>query len=77
MDTCDHEILGYIASTIGIDGAAIRDLMTECVEYRFGSLSKLAQPIQWLSDNGPCYVSHETVTFAFLIINSDLIRFEI
>jgi putative transposase len=64
MDTCDREILGYIASTIGVDGAAIRDLMTECVEYRFGSVSKLQQPIQWLSDNGPCYVSRETVMFA-------------
>jgi putative transposase len=64
MDTCDREILRYIASTIGIDGAAIRDLMNECVEYRFGSISKLTQPIQWLSVNGPCYVSRETVAFA-------------
>lgn len=64
MDTCDREILGYIASTIGIDGNAIRDLMTECVEYRFGNISRLEAPIQWLSDNGPCYVSHETVRFA-------------
>lgn len=64
MDTCDREILGYIASTIGIDGAAIRDLITECVEYRFGKVSKLPQRLQWLSDNGPCYVSRETVMFA-------------
>ncbi|SEG06587.1 HTH-like domain-containing protein [Legionella quinlivanii DSM 21216] len=26
MDTCDREVLGYIASTVGIDGQAIRDL---------------------------------------------------
>lgn len=64
MDTCDREVLGYIASTIGIDGAAIRDLMTECVEYRFGSVARLPHSIQWLTDNGPCYVSRETVTFA-------------
>jgi transposase InsO family protein len=64
MDTCDREILGYIASTVGIDGAAIRDLMVECVEYRFGNRSKLPCRIQWLSDNGPCYVSMETVAFA-------------
>lgn len=64
MDTCDREILGYIASTIGIDGATIRDLMVECVEYRFGKVKKLPNSIQWLSDNGPCYVSHETVVFA-------------
>lgn len=64
MDTCDREVLGYIASTIGVDGVAIRDLMTECVEYRFGKVNKLPQPLQWLSDNGPCYASRETVAFA-------------
>lgn len=64
LDTCDREVIGYIASTIGIDGAAIRDLMVECVEYRFGKVCKLPHRIQWLTDNGPCYVSHETVAFA-------------
>ncbi len=64
MDTCDREVLGYISSTIGIDGAAIRDLMLESVEYRFGKILRLPHQIQWLSDNGPCYVSHETVAFA-------------
>ena len=64
MDTCDREIVGYISSTIGIDGEAIRDLMTESVEYRFGKIDKLSCPIQWLTDNGPCYVSHATVKFA-------------
>ncbi len=64
MDTCDREVLGYISSTIGTDGAAIRDLMLESVEHRFGKVLKLPHQIQWLSDNGPCYVSHETVSFA-------------
>jgi len=64
MDTCDREVLGYVASTIGIDGEAIRDLMAESVEYRFGKLGELPCAIQWLSDNGPCYVSRETVMFA-------------
>lgn len=64
MDTCDREVLGFIASTMGIDGMAIRDLMVECVEYRFGQFPVLPYKIQWLSDNGPCYVSRETVSFA-------------
>lgn len=64
LDTCDREILSYLASTIGIDGAAIRDLMLEAVEYRFGKISYLPNKIQWLSDNGPCYVAKETVKFA-------------
>lgn len=64
LDTCDREVLGYVASTIGMDGAAIRDLMFESVEYRFGKVTRLPHQIQWLSDNGPCYVSRQTVSFA-------------
>lgn len=63
MDCCDREVMRYIASTIGIDGQAIRDLMLETVEYRYGE-SKIPQGrVQWLSDNGSCYVARETVQF--------------
>ncbi|HAT7073857.1 TPA: IS3 family transposase [Legionella pneumophila] len=64
MDTCDREVISYISSTIGIDGRAIRDLILESMEYRFGTIDSLAKPIQWLSDNGPCYTARETVAFA-------------
>lgn len=63
MDTCDREVLRYIASTKGIDGGMIRDLMTESVLYRFGNVHKLPKAIQWLSDNGSCYTARETVRF--------------
>jgi putative transposase len=62
MDTCDREVMRWIASTIGIDGQAIRDLMLESVEYRFGN-AKVSSPLQWLSDNGSCYTARETVSF--------------
>lgn len=62
LDTCDREIMRYIASTVGIDGEAIRDLMLETVEYRFRDI-KTPYPVQWLSDNGSCYVARETVAF--------------
>jgi putative transposase len=62
IDTCDREAMRYIASTIGIDGQAIRDLMLETVEYRFGQ-PKTARKVQWLSDNGSCYTARETVAF--------------
>ncbi len=29
LDTCDREVIRYIASTIGVDGAMVRDLMIE------------------------------------------------
>lgn len=64
LDTCDREVMSYVASTIGIDGAAIRDLMVDCLEARFGKINYLPHRVQWLSDNGPQYTSHETVNFA-------------
>lgn len=62
LDTCDREAMRYIASTQGMDGSMIRDLMLETVEYRFGQ-PKTPHKLQWLSDNGPCYTAHETIRF--------------
>lgn len=62
LDTCDREVMRYIASTKGIDGSMIRDLMLETVEYRFSQAS-LPHRVQWLSDNGPCYTAYETIRF--------------
>lgn len=62
LDTCDREVLSYIASSKGINGEAIRDLMLESLEHRLGK-TKTERPIQWLSDNGSCYTAKETVEF--------------
>jgi transposase InsO family protein len=62
LDTCDREAMRYIASTKGIDGKMIRDLMLETMEYRFGG-EKPNHAIQWLTDNGPAYIARETVAF--------------
>lgn len=66
LDTCDREVMRYIASTIGVDGQMIRDLMIETVEYRFGQ-AKVALPLQWLTDNGSCYTAKETVSFGRML----------
>jgi putative transposase len=63
LDTCDREAMRYIASTVGIDGAAIRDLMLETAEYRLGKNLSMPCKIQWLSDNGSIYTAKETVEF--------------
>jgi len=63
LDCHDRELMTYLTSTRGIDGELIRDLMTESVEARFGSVDKTPHTVQWLSDNGPCYTAHETVRF--------------
>lgn len=62
LDTCDREAMKWVASSQGISGEAIRDLMLETVEYRFGQ-DRAPYSIQWLSDNGSCYVARETVAF--------------
>jgi putative transposase len=66
LDTCDREAMRYVASTKGVDGEMIRELMLETVEHRFNE-PKVPDKIQWLSDNGPCYTAHETVRFGRLL----------
>ena len=63
LDCHDREVISFVTSTRGIDGELIRDLMTETMEARFGKVDRLPHPVQWLSDNGPCYTAHETVRF--------------
>jgi transposase InsO family protein len=67
MDCADREIMGYIATTGGISGEMVRDLMAEVIEYRFGSVDQVPHRIQWLSDNGPAYTAYKTIRFAKLM----------
>lgn len=64
LDCCDREAMSFVATTGGVTGEMIRDLMLESTEQRFGAgVSKLPHPLQWLSDNGPPYVAAETREF--------------
>jgi transposase InsO family protein len=45
IDTHDGEIIVWQASTGGINGEMVRDLMLACVEQRFGSL-RAPHPVQ-------------------------------
>ncbi len=63
IDTCDREIVAWQASTGGISGEMVRDLMLACVERRFASL-RAPHPVQWLADNGSAYTARETLDFA-------------
>lgn len=62
LDCCDRDILAYVATTTGITGHMIRDLMVLSLEARFpqGIPSK---GIEWLTDNGSCYIDKETIRF--------------
>ena len=63
LDTCDREVMAYVASNKGIDGEMVCDLMTQSMLYRFGDVNELPHKVQWLTDNGPCYVARKTVQF--------------
>jgi len=64
LDTCDREVMAWQATTDGVSGEMIRDLMLESVEYRFDGVAHTPHPVEWLSDNGSCYRAHETQHFA-------------
>jgi putative transposase len=64
LDCCDREAIAWVATTGGITGGDIRDLMIESVERRFGLVNRLPVPIEWLSDNGSPYIARKTRAFA-------------
>jgi transposase InsO family protein len=64
LDCCDREIISHVATTGGITGEMVRDLMTESVERRFEPAARLPHPAEWLSDNGSCCTATETTSFA-------------
>ena len=63
IDACDREVIGWQATTAGISGEMVRDLMVACVERRFGA-TRAAHPVEWLSDNGSGYRAKETLDVA-------------
>jgi len=64
LDCCDREAMSFVATTGGITGEDVRDLMVAAVEHRFGRVNRLPDTIEWLSDNGSCYLARETRRFA-------------
>jgi putative transposase len=64
LDCCDREAMAFVATTQGIKGEDVRDLMVASVESRFGGVDRSPQIIEWLSDNGSGYIAKETRAFA-------------
>ncbi|MER2265081.1 IS3 family transposase [Methylobacterium oxalidis] len=59
IDACDREVMAWSATTNGVSGEMVSDLMIACVEHRFGA-TKTPHPIEWLSDNGSAYIARQT-----------------
>jgi putative transposase len=64
LDCCDREAMSWVASTGGYTGDMVRDVMLQAVENRFHGALKTGSEIEWLSDNGSCYIADETLTFS-------------
>ncbi len=60
LDCCDRETLGHVATTQGIKSQDVQDLAILAVEYRFGSVNILPHKIEWLTDNGSCFIAKDT-----------------
>ena len=65
VDCFDREVIIWVASSRGINGRMVTDLLAQSIQNRFAAdTTKAPSRIQWLTDNGPCYVATETVTLA-------------
>jgi putative transposase len=64
LDCCDRQLIAYAATTGGISGELVRDVMVQTMCNRFGEVAGLPSPAQWLSDNGSGYIARETRSFA-------------
>lgn len=66
LDCHDREAISWVATTGGISGEMIRDMMVRCVEQRFGGI-RAPHPVQWLSDNGSIFAAHRTIEIALAL----------
>ena len=64
LDCCDQQAIAFAATTGGIRGKLVRDVMVETMSKRFGQVAGLPSPAEWLSDDGSGHIARETRGFA-------------
>lgn len=62
LDCCDREAISHVATTEGIKSQDVQDLAILAVEKRFGLVNTLPETIEWLTDNGSCFIARDTKT---------------
>lgn len=63
LDTCDREIIGFIAKNEPMQATDVQSLLIEAVETRFGGL-RAPRTIQFLTDRGSIFRALETKSVA-------------
>src|SRR5690242_13163203 len=66
LDCHDREVIGWLATTAGISGEMIRDMMVQCVERRFATF-RAPHRVQWLTGNGSIFAAHKTIEIAMAL----------
>ena len=65
LDCHDREAIAFVAKARPLTHRDAIELMDLTMVARFGEWAgKLEKPIQWLSDQGPQYIAHETKDYA-------------
>ncbi|MBJ2066895.1 DDE-type integrase/transposase/recombinase, partial [Serratia odorifera] len=64
LDCYDREAISWNATSGGISSEMMQGLLTESLEERFGNTLKVPHPIEWVTDNGSCYIADARRTFA-------------
>ena len=63
LDCHDREVIGWVATTAGISGEMIRDMMVAASSSALATI-RAPHPVQWLSDNGSIFAAHRTIEIA-------------
>src|SRR5262245_65483791 len=64
LDCCDREAMSFLATTGGVSGEDVRDLMLAAVETRFGLINHLRVAIECMSDSSTSQAVGETRSLA-------------
>jgi putative transposase len=64
LDCCDRQAIAFAATTAGVSGELVRDVMIQTLVTRFGPDPQHHAPVEWLSDNGSGYIACDTRSFA-------------
>jgi len=64
MDTCDREILAYVATTGYLKSLDIQNMLVMAFERRFKNQIQSPRQLEWLTDNGGIFTAEETKNIA-------------
>jgi putative transposase len=63
LDCCDRQAIAFVGTTAGFSGEIVRDVTVQTLSRRFGELSELPHPAEWLGDNSSGYIVQDTREF--------------